>query len=131
VGALRARHEPTSAALVRREIAADLGRRAVDPAAIDDVVLVASELVSNAIRHAPATQTHDVCWDFDPTGVTVRVRDSSDRYPVQRAASSAEPGGRGLRIIAAMSDGWGVQPVPGGGKEVWAHIRLQQAVTAG
>jgi two-component sensor histidine kinase len=88
--------------------------------------------VANAIRHAPAppSQPLEVSWDVDASGVTVRVADSSDSRPVPRAAEADEPGGRGLRIVAEMSDGWGVDPAEGGGKRVWAHVPLRSAVTA-
>ncbi|MGI8762103.1 MAG: ATP-binding protein [Jatrophihabitantaceae bacterium] len=124
---LSVRHEPSSAALVRHELAADLARHRLDADTIDEVVLVASELVGNAIRHTPAAPPHplDVSWEVEADGVTVRVADSSEQYPTPRLATPDAPSGRGLAIVAAMSDSWGVDPADGG-KRVWAHVSVRQ-----
>ena len=123
VGALLVRHEAASAAFVRRQLACDLGYYDLPEDAIDDVLLVASELLGNAVRHTAATPhgTIDVSWDVDASGVRVCVADASDEPPVVRAGGLDEPGGRGLQIVAAVSDEWGVERDEHG-KRVWAHV---------
>jgi anti-sigma regulatory factor (Ser/Thr protein kinase) len=122
------RHEPTSASLVRHRLSDDLARHNVAAEVAAEVVIVASELVGNAIRHAPAARGGGllVAWQFDADGVVVRVTDSGEARPTARVASEHEPSGRGLRIVQALSDRWGVEPIAdgSGGKCVWAHIRL-------
>ncbi|MFD3822402.1 ATP-binding protein [Streptomyces sp. NPDC058625] len=102
----------------------------------DDVCLVVSELVTNALRHGlpagaprPAGQEapvrlHLMRW----TGRLVcAVRDPSHGSPVTREADdfSAESG-RGLLLVESFSDGWGWQPMRGGrGKVVWALFLLR------
>ncbi|MCH0565102.1 ATP-binding protein [Streptomyces sp. MUM 136J] len=103
----------------------------------DDVCLVVSELVTNALRHAvPAVpvrapepqqpvRLHLLRW----TGRLVcAVRDPSKESPVTREADdfSAESG-RGLLLVDSFSDGWGWHPLAGtlGGKVVWALFRLR------
>lgn len=118
------RHEPSSAAVVRRTLAADLAGRGIDADSIDEIVLVASELVGNAVRHttAPAAaQPLDVTWTVDAAGVTVWVADPSTDVPRPRVPGNSEPGGRGLTIIAAVADDWGVKRLASG-KRVWAHV---------
>lgn len=127
-GALLVRHEPASAAFVRRQLASDLARHNFSPEAIDDAVLVASELVGNAVRHtrASASSTLDVSWDVDDSGVRVCVGDLSDQPPQARIARDKDTTGRGLMIVAAMSDDWGVERGVHG-KRVWAHVPAQRS----
>jgi two-component sensor histidine kinase len=123
VGALLVRHDPASAAFVRRQLACDLDGYDLPGDAIDDVLLVASELVGNAVRHTIASQhgTLDVSWDVDSSGVRVSVGDQSTEPPVVRSVSPDEPSGRGLQIVDAVADGWGVERAARG-KRVWAHV---------
>lgn len=76
---------------------------------IDDVVLMVSELVANAVRHGP----------HDAGGVTVRVlRDTGVlRVEVEDGGTGWGPGGvpagsLGLRIVAALAHRWGVTAEP-------------------
>jgi anti-sigma regulatory factor (Ser/Thr protein kinase) len=126
VGALLVRHEPESAAFVRRQLATDLDAYDLPEDAIDDVVLVASELVGNAVRHttASAQGTLNVTWDVDASGVRVSVGDPSDQPPVARTADLDQPDGRGLTIVDAVSDEWGVERDERG-KRVWAHVPVR------
>jgi anti-sigma regulatory factor (Ser/Thr protein kinase) len=130
-GALLVRHEAASTAIVRRHLARDLASYDLPADAIDDAVLVASELVGNAVRHTRATgsATLDVSWDVDSSGVRVCVGDPSDEQPHLRIVGDDEPKGRGLKIVAAMADEWGVER-GARGKTVWAHVPLQRAVLA-
>lgn len=123
---MRVHHDSTSAALVRRQLHEDLSRAGLDEATIDEVILVASELVGNAVRHTPHGPDNalEVSWNLDDTGVTIGVYDSSTTPPRRRTPSPDEPGGRGLRIVDALTDGWGVIPHRSG-KRVWAHIRAR------
>jgi anti-sigma regulatory factor (Ser/Thr protein kinase) len=126
-GALMVRHEAASAAIVRRHLAQDLASYDLPADAIDDAVLVASELVGNAVRHTTAapSDTLEVSWDVDSSGVRVCVGDPSDEPPHLRIVGDDEPGGRGLKIVDAMSDDWGVER-GASGKKVWAHVPIQR-----
>lgn len=123
VGALIVRHDATSAALVRHQLARDLATYDLPAETIDDAVLVASELVGNAIRHTAASEsgTLEVSWNVDVSGVQVSVGDASGKPPVARFGRTDEPDGRGLRIVNAIADDWGVERA-GNGKRVWAHV---------
>ncbi len=131
-GALLVRHEAASAAIVRRQLAHDLADYDLPTDAVDDAVLVASELVGNAVRHTDATEsaTLDVSWDVDASGVRVSVGDPSYEQPQVRNTGADEPSGRGMKIVDAMSDKWGVERGDRG-KTVWAHVPLQRPASVG
>jgi anti-sigma regulatory factor (Ser/Thr protein kinase) len=119
-------HVTTSAALVRHELSADLALRGIDPESIEEVVLVASELVGNAVRHTHSANSSalGVDWSLDDAGVTIQVSDPSAVAPTPRSPRETESGGRGLRIVEALADHWGVRPTDGG-KRVWAHVPVR------
>lgn len=120
------RPEPASAALVRERIAADLTADNVTRDSVADVVLVASELVGNAVVHAAQRQDLDVTWEYENGWVVVRVRDGSDQQPRPRNAAPDAGNGRGLAIVAAVADEWGVHRLARG-KQVWARVPIDRA----
>ncbi|MER7896247.1 ATP-binding protein [Streptomyces sp. NPDC096046] len=111
----------------------DLGDR------FDDVCLVVSELVTNALRHGlptgsacvsgrePPVRLHLMRWT---ERLVCAVRDPSHDSPVTRETDdfSAESG-RGLFLVDSFSDSWGWHPLAGAldGKLVWALFRLPRA----
>ncbi|WP_435281963.1 SpoIIE family protein phosphatase [Streptomyces koelreuteriae] len=86
----------------------------------DTVLLVVSELVTNALVHTQGAVRVDLTLAADRLRVT--VSDSSPRAPAKPVVVDWEStGGRGLFLVEAMSTGWGSVPV-GGGKQVWSEI---------
>jgi hypothetical protein len=95
-----------------------------------DVAVVVSELLSNAVRHGlppAAAQAPGIRLGLLHSGPTIlcAVTDPSDSPPVPREPDWLDEGGRGLHVIASLSDGWGAcLDVPGqAGKVVWAAFR--------
>jgi anti-sigma regulatory factor (Ser/Thr protein kinase) len=125
---LAVRHDPSSAALVRQAIADDLTRQSIHRDSVDDVILVASELVGNAVMHAPASGDRElgVDWDVEPEAVIVCVNDASPDVPRRRSTNEEETGGRGLAIVAAIAADWGVRHTEVG-KQVWARVPVVRA----
>ncbi|MFD7341538.1 ATP-binding protein [Streptomyces violascens] len=81
------------------------------PELMDDVVLVADELVGNAVTHAG--EALDVSLDLFPWGTVVQVRDrESDTAAVPRnpaPADDEEVNGRGLFLVNELASAWRVQ----------------------
>ena len=107
----------------RRFVTTELTAHGHAPAA-PIAILVVSELATNAIVHAggPFRVTLDIRHD----SVLLTVTDTSPRLPVQRVAMAHQDRGRGLGIVAAVSEAWGVTTEPDGGKSVWASIPTSQ-----
>lgn len=89
----------------------------------DDVLLVFSELVSNAVRHAGGATTIKVVHR-DET-VRVEVYDRATSSPTLRDTDVLSPGGRGLHIVRNASRDWGWEHTSTG-KRVWALVSCSQ-----
>ncbi|MFI1091172.1 ATP-binding protein [Streptomyces sp. NPDC020917] len=93
----------------------------------EDVRLCVSELASNALTHGTS---RDHCFlvvlDHDGTRVRVEVHDSRGRdegaEPKVRRPGEGETRGRGLLIVDAVADRWGVEAREPLGKVVWAEF---------
>ncbi len=111
-----------SARLVRS--ARDLTTRALldwgCPQPIAPATLIVSELVNNAILHARTDLTVSVARWGDL--VRLAVHDATPELPVRRHEPT-QVTGRGMLLVAALSQSWGVLPASGGGKVVWAVIQ--------
>ena len=90
------------------------------PALYPDAVTVVSELVTNAITHAPAPG--ELTLSLLPNVLRVAVTDAGAGAPEPRQASSTREGGRGLYLVNALTSAWGMDPLPDGGKVVWAEL---------
>lgn len=127
VGPLRYRSDepdPRSVADARHRIATWLEDRGVSDDEQSRVVLVASELVSNAVRHARTAFELDA-WT-DGGGTSVEVFDCDTRLPVLLPSDTEATGGRGLQIVAALASEWGARREARAGiqgKTVWAVCR--------
>ncbi len=97
----------------------------------DSLEWVVTELVTNAVIHGRATRGSRVAvtYHLDDGRLRVDVRDAASGMP---SVSSPTPedgdgdeseGGRGLRIVAALADDWGVTPRVIG-KSVWAELAV-------
>lgn len=89
-------------------------------ARLDDAVLVLSELITNAVLHAHGDVVARVSVAADGS-VQLEVLDSSGRLPRVRGYGDESTTGRGLRMVADLSEDWGVEPSDGG-KRVWARL---------
>jgi anti-sigma regulatory factor (Ser/Thr protein kinase) len=122
---------PTSVAVARRRLAADLSAAGIFDAAVGDAVLVVSELLSNAIRHArplPGASVQ-VAWAVDQDAIEVAVSDGgAPTTPVRAHATVSSLGGRGLDIVEYLSRRWGVRS-DDSGQTVWAVLPAPSAAS--
>lgn len=92
---------------------------------VDDAVLVASELVTNALRHARSPiEMHVLMPDTfhsHQEGIRIEVCDSSTQRPVELSPTPESPGGRGLQLVSRIADRWGHE-LSSNGKVVWAEF---------
>ncbi|MYZ11474.1 ATP-binding protein [Streptomyces sp. SID2999] len=98
----------------------------------DDLALIVSELVTNAVLHgrtAPGRQV-EVTLDHSAGRVRVEVRDTGEGMPRRRPRVPLAVSGRGLEIVDSLSEKWGVtaQIV---GKTVWAELVVKPSESAG
>ncbi|MBL1067948.1 ATP-binding protein [Streptomyces sp. 7-21] len=131
-------HGPVGVGAARRRLRAELRACGADDAVIDDAVLVLSELLSNAYRHARPLDGGELVragWSRDSDGaVTISVTDGGGpTRPLPASPSVTAKGGRGLTIIRALARDWGVSETapsgasPDGSEEpgsvtVWAVL---------
>ena len=88
---------------------------------IDDVRLIVSELVTNAILHGgPPVQLR---MRKGGRRLLIEVRDGTLSTPQLRRALPSDNHGRGLLIVSLLSERWGTRPTPTG-KSVWCQLRL-------
>jgi anti-sigma regulatory factor (Ser/Thr protein kinase) len=89
----------------------------------EDLLLVVSELVTNAVVHGAEPIVVTVVRA--PERVRVEVTDGlSEASPhTNRAAPDAETG-RGLSVVTRLACAWGWRASPGRGKTVWAEVPL-------
>ncbi len=117
-------YTPSSVAVARRRLAADLATAGIYESAVGDAALVISELLSNAIRHAAPLpgSTVRVAWTLNDDALRVAVSDAGGGpMPRVTQASPAAPGGRGLGIVETLSARWGVLR-DDGETTVWAVL---------
>lgn len=88
---------------------------------IDTARLLTSELLTNALVHAPGPLTVSVIRSA--TELTVEVTDTSSDPPCPRQAAATDESGRGLALITALAHKWGTHPHPPG-KTVWYTLSL-------
>jgi anti-sigma regulatory factor (Ser/Thr protein kinase) len=116
---------PTNGAVreARRFAAAAVGADGADGSELGDrLVLVTSELVSNAVLHARSVFTVRIV--IDDLTVRVAVHDASSSPPIGGDVVAGSVSGRGLAIVAALASRWGVDLAPDGtGKRVWAELQ--------
>lgn len=125
-------HGPAGVGQARHRMREQLRSYGVSDSVVDDAVLILSELLSNACRHGRPLGRHtdvgegDVraAWRVDGTGgLTVEVTDGGGpTRPIPATPSVTARGGRGLNIISALAEEWGVRDSSSGEVTVWVVV---------
>ncbi|WP_369148501.1 SpoIIE family protein phosphatase [Streptomyces sp. R44] len=111
--------DPALVARARSMAAEQLGRWGLDDL-VFTTELVVSELVTNAIRHASGPIGLRLIRD---RSLICEVSDSQHTSPHARYAGNDEEGGRGLFMVAQLTEHWGTRYMPTG-KTIWAEQAL-------
>ncbi|MFI6039090.1 ATP-binding protein [Streptomyces sp. NPDC051315] len=122
---------PASVGLARRRVRdhlADWGHGPGD-AALEDAVLVVSELATNVVRHGPLRECE---FEVAVTALgdgscLIEVSDESRHEPRPRAVSEWDEHGRGLHLVETVAAAWGVWNRGRHGKTVWALLTTAHA----
>jgi anti-sigma regulatory factor (Ser/Thr protein kinase) len=87
----------------------------------DTAVLLVSELVTNAVRHA--RDTHAIALDLEigESWLRIEVQDADPCWPHRRTPGGFDESGFGLVLVDALSGKWGVRETATG-KAVWAEL---------
>jgi anti-sigma regulatory factor (Ser/Thr protein kinase) len=95
----------------------------------DDVTLVVSELVTNAVKYSGATEgdriTLNVVMDGDRIKIQVHDPARTDLMPQLGNLPSQEGGGLGLRLVSQIACRWDTECRDG--RTVWAELALGDA----
>ncbi len=87
---------------------------------VDDILLVVTELVNNAVTHA--LTDCELRLSVSPLSLRIEVIDGGVGTPDPLPPSPTRNHGRGLHLIDALTAAWGFEPIAGGGKMVWAEL---------
>jgi len=96
----------------------------------DNAEMIVSELVTNALKASWSLQdTPPIALRLlaNHQHLMIQVWDAFSAPPDPRSHAIDAEGGRGLEIVALLSDRWGFYPSDNGGKVVWAAIQISTA----
>ena len=92
----------------------------------ETAVLLISELVTNAVRHArPGRLAMALCMEANGEWLRIEVHDADPHEPRQRAPGALDESGFGLLLVEALAEKWGVRQTVTG-KAVWAELDARQ-----
>ncbi len=120
---------PSRIGQVRRIVSAQLRCWHLDPL-IDRAALGVTELLTNVHRHAGPDKMCTVEMELLLDRLTVSVHDHDPRLPEVRDAAPSATSGRGLAMVAAVSESWGARPDGESGKVVWFTLPASSSAMA-
>ncbi|MFF8812255.1 ATP-binding protein [Streptomyces pactum] len=121
---------PARIGQVRRIVSAQLRYWHLD-VLIDPAALAVTELLTNVHRHAEPDKHCTVEITLMLDRLTVSVRDRDPRLPRMTEPDPASTHGRGLGMVAAVTESWGMHaPEDGSGKVVWFTLPVPQPAVA-
>lgn len=105
----RLRHTPSTSSAARSALRADLRRSGVTTEAASDAEIVLGELVANALEHGEPFDdgTIEIGWALTGDRLSIAVADSGTAALIRPGALTGDaPRGRGLALVAALSEIW-------------------------
>jgi len=92
----------------------------------DTAVLLVSELVTNAVRHASDTGAIGLELTIAGTWLRVEVQDGDPRWRFSRSPAGCDESGFGFVLVDSLAGRWGVRRISAG-KAVWAELDASRA----
>lgn len=92
----------------------------IEPAVLDDLLLLTSEIVTNVVRHARTEA--ELRLDVGDDRVQLSCKDGCPILPQRRYPEPHEEDGRGLFLIQSIATAWGVEALAGDSKVVWVSL---------
>ena len=116
-------HDPASAATARSKIVEEL-TPVLDAPRVGDSRLMVTELVSNAVRHAPPEPDGKIVLEIErePGIVRIVVRDGGQHMDPDELTFGGSGGHFGLCVVDTLADEWGFSI--DGDKGVWFEVRV-------
>jgi two-component sensor histidine kinase len=125
--------EPGAPRHARRLLAELLTAWRFDAGRRDDVMVLVTEVISNAVDHAGGEDGGDVVLALDVTAsdtwLRVALADGSTIRPIVREINRTAPRGRGMQLVAALADRWGSEDHQGG-KRVWFELGAEPSAAS-
>lgn len=118
---LHIRHPARPAAIgrARHDIEEALAQTDLDPRTSGDLMLLVSELVTNAVRHARSDR-FEVRLDVRSDTLRLEVHDEGEGFEPRISPSDDGTGGYGLFIVDKLATRWGVERDAGG--VIWLEL---------
>jgi anti-sigma regulatory factor (Ser/Thr protein kinase) len=113
--------DPASAGQARR-LARSLLTGRVDDEITEIVELLVSEVVTNVVLHATTSPRIRLALLTDRVRAEINDADPDREARVRRSQDPTATSGRGLAIVDALADDWGIDTEPGVGKCVWFEV---------
>ncbi len=107
---------------VARHLAREVLRAWQAPQDTGDVELLVTELVADVVDDVGGESVLSLELEYSDGWLRVAVADGSAVRPVVGELRGDQPRGRGMQVVEAIADEWGVADVDGG-KQVWFGIR--------
>lgn len=113
-----------------RQVTRDVLARRQQACVEETAVLLVSELITNAVRHA--RDTHAIALDLEigEARLRIEVQDADPRWPHRRIPGRLDESGFGLVLVDALADQWGVRDTATG-KAVWAELDTRRPASRG
>ena len=88
---------------------------------IDDITMVVTELMTNAILHTETPKIGATITRVGNQTVRLEVRDRSPKEPHAPRTGNTDESGRGIALVDALASAWGWERIFDG-KKVWAEV---------
>jgi anti-sigma regulatory factor (Ser/Thr protein kinase) len=113
------------AAVTARELVTELVGETTPAEKMHDLLLLTTELVTNAVRHAEVDEGTTLKLEVAATRQARRVAvidPGGATQPRLQEINVEAPGGMGLFLVDQLSTRWGAEPEEGGGTRVWFEL---------